>query len=227
VNNTNTVFTQMKAISFIRNDTLGKKVYLFYNGQDSLIYNFNLSIGDVINPTIHNTTCGLNMVIDTIGFVTINGKSYKYYGHDAIDSNYLTGSKFIEGFGSLNGFIAYNLSNVCFESSIETLCIKQGNTWIYGDSSVPCYHYPLGISAHKLSNTLSISPNPSSNYLTISGIQKPSSIKIYTIEGALIKSIVNFKENQNIDVSGYRDGLYILQITNLDGKSSRKFEVMH
>jgi len=58
--------------------------------------------------------------------------------------------------------------------------------------------------------TISFSPNPASDYLTISGIDQNSVINIYDITGRLLISTRN--ENKPIDISGINTGVYFVRI---------------
>ena len=58
-----------------------------------------------------------------------------------------------------------------------------------------------------------IYPNPSSKFITISGIQKEQAYKIYTLLGVeIVKGLINV--NETIDVQNFRKGLYLLKLEN-------------
>ena len=65
----------------------------------------------------------------------------------------------------------------------------------------------------ELSKKKNIYPNPSSKFITISGIQKEQSYKIYTLLGVeVVKGLINV--NETIDIQNFRKGLYLLKLEN-------------
>jgi len=70
-----------------------------------------------------------------------------------------------------------------------------------------------------------ISPNPASDKISISGIEKwPVNIEIVDVKGQQVISINNLNRNE-VDVSGLKDGLYFIRITSNDWSVVRKLVV--
>ena len=66
---------------------------------------------------------------------------------------------------------------------------------------------------------INISPNPSSHFIQISGLQKTEQYQIYNILGKQIaKGIIS--NNETINIENLKKGMYLLKINNV---SSRKF----
>lgn len=61
---------------------------------------------------------------------------------------------------------------------------------------------------------LSVYPNPASDRLFISGLDKPATVKIYTTNGILVVSEVLNKNVNEIPISKLEDGVYIVKITS-------------
>lgn len=57
-----------------------------------------------------------------------------------------------------------------------------------------------------------IYPNPASDYLNIEGIETGTEIKIYSMDGTLVKSTTY--ANESINVSGLYSGIYIVKVNN-------------
>ena len=66
-------------------------------------------------------------------------------------------------------------------------------------------------------------PNPTSDIITITGLTEPVQVKIYSIQGQLVKS-ANQVQN-TIDVSDLVEGIYILNLTSNKGRIVRKIVV--
>jgi len=80
----------------------------------------------------------------------------------------------------------------------------------------------VGISTNINSNTLELNlikvyPNPTSDFLYISGIRKESSVQVIDIHGRKIISIENFISNR-IDISNFENGIYFLSVIDQLGK---------
>jgi hypothetical protein len=90
----------------------------------------------------------------------------------------------------------------------------------------------VGIEEEQTTLALSVFPNPTANQLTIMTNQNRSSIKaeLVDVQGKIVMSI-NLNDNSNIvnqhtiDVSLLAKGLYILNLSNLDGSQSLKISI--
>lgn len=63
------------------------------------------------------------------------------------------------------------------------------------------------------SNNLSIHPNPSTNFITISGLTKAKNYKIYNVIGAEVKKGIVL-DNGKIEIKDFTNGIYFLKIQN-------------
>lgn len=99
---------------------------------------------------------------------------------------------------------------------VDDMSSVRVGTWIYDSSvnfSTNC-QYNLGVNDVVLDkSTIKVYPNPANQIVSISSSNPVESVKIYSISGALVKTI---KNPSQIDVSNWSKGLYffVLQIEN-------------
>jgi len=79
----------------------------------------------------------------------------------------------------------------------------------------------LGIDEETILDSLSLYPNPSSDVFYIKGLQETSQVKIYDINGRnILTTSTTF--NQSIDVSNFPKGMYLVNISNPKGQTTKK-----
>ena len=66
-------------------------------------------------------------------------------------------------------------------------------------------------------NLVIIAPNPTSDFIEISGINEPSGLTIKNTLGQTIYSKNTISDNEKIDVRGFAKGLYLVEIESKDG----------
>lgn len=67
-------------------------------------------------------------------------------------------------------------------------------------------------------NEVSLYPNPVKKVLYIKTPSKKSTIKIYSLQGSLLKTIPAYQSHDQIDVSTLQSGVYMVKISGPDGK---------
>ena len=74
------------------------------------------------------------------------------------------------------------------------------------------------------SNTISISPNPASDYLNINigNIEGKKIIRIVSISGEVIQEVETSKYDHKLDISNLSKGMYILTVSSTEFESVRK-----
>ena len=77
----------------------------------------------------------------------------------------------------------------------------------------------------EISNTISIYPNPTSSYFTISGVNE-SEIEIYSANGLLVLK-KQISSNENIPVNKFESGLYTVKIVSDKKVEIKTLEVIH
>ena len=117
----------------------------------------------------------------------------------------------IANFRALNGNNYYNhQTNVSESFNLMT-------------SSEPCSRQVLNTSNITNPTTIDIYPNPTTDILYIKTNSNENFIKIYNLNGQLIKYL-NFNiDKGSIMVDNLKQGIYIIEIENKNGKVSKKF----
>ncbi|MEA3444869.1 MAG: T9SS type A sorting domain-containing protein, partial [Bacteroidota bacterium] len=89
---------------------------------------------------------------------------------------------------------------------------------------------PGVVRIDKISTTaFNIFPNPASNRLYIVFDKKPihdSKISIHNIDGKLIEHFSGQKQNINIAINNYADGIYFVRLRSVDGVKVKRFSVV-
>jgi len=112
-------------------------------------------------------------------------------------------------------------------------CIKQTGTNINrilslaGDTTLPavCWEscetcFPEGIDDNFNANNFKVYPNPSNDFVNISGPRDISELVIMDIIGNVVYSINPNESDLNVPVSNFENGMYIISILDAKGNSS-------
>lgn len=78
------------------------------------------------------------------------------------------------------------------------------------------------IQSPEAGTSLSVYPNPTTNFLWIEGVQEDTPISVYTLSGTLILTQAVTKGTNKIDVTSLPNGLYILHLGSEAFKFTRK-----
>ena len=107
------------------------------------------------------------------------------------------------------GLNSITVPEVAFDRTVK-IQFTTGENIEYNSITINGNPVTLGIADYN-AKFLVISPNPSTDIISISGIENIKSIKVYSILGALEKEV--FKTNQ-IDVSELSSGIHIVKVDN-------------
>ena len=92
------------------------------------------------------------------------------------------------------------------------IAIEAGGYRVYGNKPT------LSKTTFNEASSLSIAPNPSSNYFTINA--EVAKLQIYSVTGQLVKTFVNQAENFQYPISDLNSGLYIVKV--IDDNNNEK-----
>jgi hypothetical protein len=207
--------------SYLREDTISKKVYIYYGGcGDLILYDFSLHKNDSIK-IYHNWDCNdsVRISIDsTYQFTLLNGRKVKRLdNYDYFNDGWKTYS-FLEGIGNLwdpFDFIPYPYYN--FEGGSYLECVTDNGTVIYGEPIL------WNIVDTKQANHIGLYPNPASDNINIKfdGFVDIDDILLVNTLGIKYKVSWSCIGDNLIksDISGLPTGIYFIiirQVANLN-----------
>ena len=230
----------------VREDTAAGKVYLKYKTGSSIpgsnglfvsdtsefvLYDYHLTAGDSLVMPMSNSEDTSVHVLDSVTIVTIDGIARKmqhfhftrgFYGQHP-------GYRVIEGIGS-----EWGLFNLCHPNNFEVSCNlncfynKGANPEDLRDifSLVTCGHV-IGVDdRYREPFLLDIYPNPANSELVVSTQEK--GLFLLKVLDMTCRSYYQgqFKDKCKINVAPWPKGIYLLQVTNKDGKwIARKVQI--
>jgi hypothetical protein len=223
---TNFNYFSNKYAGAIRQDSIHKKVY--YSNTyftDTLLYDFNLNIGDTL-PASYVNFQNSNYVssIDSI----LIGSSYRKQYHISVrgssfsgDSNYVS---IIEGIGSTFG-LTYPLMPPG-EAGSTLNCFSQNNVTLFINPQGNC---DLTLSVKELSipsSSFQISPNPNSSSFTIQPSNNiKQTLQIFDVNGKMVlNQSINGKTT--IDATNLADGVYNLSLLSNEGIINKRLIIV-
>ena len=186
---------------------------------EQLLYDFSMEVGDTICMCDYgyDECC---MVVIERGETIVNGEPrhqivLEYpFGNGA-------GEVWIEGIGSLYGIIDSG-SLFLTGGSTNLLCYYEDDDLIWQNTTPgynECYiinpNDPQSIEEDETFLSVSVFPNPTSGKVLVEGIE-PTEVQVYNALGQMVKTIKNSNE---INVAGFSEGVYLLRITDVDGRS--------
>lgn len=205
-----------------REDTVQRKVFGLWNGQEHLVYDFSLAIGDtffVPQPLSGGEEFYIITSIDTVLVGNSMRKRFTFQGVETLPEN----SFWIEGIGGGAGPF---MSHYVFESWSVLRCFSDNDELLYSSpfpyppqyllQQYPWYEYcdtsVVGVDDRN-SATVHIYPNPASNLvrLDVSGTQA----QIDRLEAfSALGNAMNIAriDPHSINISDWPSGLYIVRI---------------
>ncbi len=141
-----------------REDILAKRIYFHsqYYPSDTLLYDFNLNLGDSLSPSLTNNQSYSQNMVTSVDSVLVGYEYRKRFGISSgasADYVYL-----IEGLGSTFGLFGFLAPPFEFGSSL--VCFKQNGITLYPDTSSTC-DLLTGIKNKRITDeAFTIFPNP-------------------------------------------------------------------
>jgi hypothetical protein len=215
--------TYTSLVALIRQDIPNRKVYI-YNNPDSLLYDFNLSVGDTLPRSYNHLDTSFSIVVTSIDSL-FDGIDYRrrfylssggWFPQDSIS--------IIEGIGSTGGLF-FQLEPP-FEVTRIMHCFIQNDSIKYHDyCSIGCDLY-IGITnITDKKNLPFLSPNPATNEIRIQNAEfRIENIEILDILGRTINSAFYILNSElKVDVTQLPPGMYFLKVQTEVGTKSVKF----
>lgn len=210
---------------FVRQDVATKKVFAWHQNRDTLLYDFDLTIGQVYPETMTNLNYPNLLVMGQDSVLLLDGMYHKRWalGTEPADSGYIT---LIEGVGANVGFSLplYPL----FEQTGAILCFKDNSNQVYENWGVNALIAPkyselceMNVSTEELElheNSLKIWPNPTSSMLFVSHDFGVSSIHIVDMQGRIMLEENNpTDETFSVNIENLNAGSYLLYVKSQEG----------
>ena len=94
------------------------------------------------------------------------------------------------------------------------ISINAGQYLVYGNK-LPA----LGINDNEITKTISLFPNPSSNYFTLS--TTTTNVEIYSMTGQLVKNFKsNFSSESQFEISDLNNGIYLVKVKDTNNREA-------
>lgn len=212
----------------LRNDTENRKVYYVQPWTDfeEVLYDFNLNIGDTLPPSyINPLCCGIGNKVVGIDSVLVGAEYHRSYQIASIfDPNPFC--SIIEGVGSTFGlFGSMGALIQPFEFGSDLLCMNIDGETVYPDFTV-C-ELVTGIANQPIMNSLTIVPNPASDYATVT-LNHSSDKAIFSLmnmQGQQILSSIPFVKECTVDIKKVNRGVCVVKVTTGSGSYYSKLVI--
>jgi len=199
---------------FIR--SAGKKIYgrnvpliFSFGGGDTLLYDFDLQVGDTLANTCINPSPSIFTVTAIDSISTLNGwiKRFKLNS-----GNY----DLIEGMGYINGLIELMPPNV-MSCGFNLQCYSQDNTSYYPSAGPSCMLLTAEKENFVQLHKPVVYPNPSNGIYKLYSTESVAKIEVRNITGQLLQTHLLQSDIYDLDLSKESGGVYILNFIDKDG----------
>ena len=203
-------------------DQIDGKVFLYHPKEDKefMIYDFYLKKGDsfqtyrIEEDAVRDETI---ITLDSIGSITNNGQSFTTLFFN-------NGAKWSNGIGSLVDLLKTYIPT---ENHIRLNCFNKDGIPVYKSEHAKgngCIII-LNTSEIELTNKITISPNPSNEYILIDNIgSNDFSIALIDLNGKVIKNIIGVNQIMTSDI---QNGVYIVELNVNEQIARKKVIIQH
>ncbi|MBI4931553.1 MAG: T9SS type A sorting domain-containing protein [Bacteroidetes bacterium] len=190
----------------IRQDSLQKKVYIYMFG-DTLLYDFNLNLGDTVPPTYSNS--GM-FIVKTIDSVLVGNKYHKRF---TVEDSFVTDT-LIEGIGSVF-FGLYNMRWIYPDGGCNFFCFNHDSAQYPINYNCTTLTNPVNV-VEPITKTPKLSPNPFSAQTTLQTEVQLINATL-TVDNCFGQTVAQIKNLRGQTITFNRDnlpsGLYLLRLT--------------
>ncbi|MFZ5552415.1 MAG: T9SS type A sorting domain-containing protein [Bacteroidota bacterium] len=184
--------------AILREDTSQRKVFIWDNNTEYVLWDFSLNVGDTLYAGYHYP---IDFVVDSVGLYPLSNGN-------------LRRAIYLDSFGDpfcveeVGGFFTMFFPQY---GPVWLNCVKNNGEKIWGGS---CYNFLSIDEIEKPGINYYINEN---NYLIVSGSEIISRIGLFNAQGSQIFSSVINNINTSVNLQQISNGLYILQFTLTDG----------
>jgi len=211
---------------FVREDTLVGFYFRNLDGDEGLIYKYNLKLGEsfkITHPFVRYST--INDSVIGVDSVLVDGKFKKRYTLQQPIHSFLH-ETWIEGIGSSFGILQSGLGNITTGAIYYFLCCYDNTVLIYKNPDCSVCYYPIIKTAidpvQYPKKGINVYSGLSSDIINIKSTID-NSVRIYNSCGIYVETF-NVLANQeySLNISSYPKGIYFVSTSkNLSG--SKKF----
>lgn len=187
----------------------------FHTGQEILLYDFGMQIGDTFSlsdSTYLGSYGPVTIILNQIDTIIMSGEPVRRF---SFTSSYLSCYSFpyyywYEGIGSSFGFFP---NFYCFENGITFDCFHENNVdyVFYLQPGDDCMNITLGEDRHVKSDVATLFPNPSEGLFSIFSDFSDGNAIITDLMGKFIISIALSKGNNVVNIQNISSGIYLLK----------------
>lgn len=199
----------------VREDATQKIWKLNNLGDEELIYNLNISVGDTLTA---NFDPDLQAVVTMMDSIELNDGTYrKRWALSSLEcgNGSFINDYWIEGIGSENYVFDFIDVFCYFDYGNHLRCFSNNGNYLYGTpNGVNCY-VPTIISTNEINqNNFKIFPNPSQDFLNLEYDDnlQVDQIEIFDAKGSLHQSMISNPKKSKIEIVDFPAGVYFIKI---------------
>ena len=207
----------------IKEEESGK---VFYKPKEQeieyLLYDFGMNVNDTAVMywcQLPNPNCEIHVRIDSIATQHIAGTERKVFyvsSKDMFGDEWHWLNTWVEGIGAMEGLLySCHVVNAGGITLHELLCYHEDGELVWQNPNYnTCLIDPESIQDNTEESGLQVYPNPARDRVVTEGIEV-AEVQVYNALGQMVKTV---RRTNEIDLSGLVDGVYLLRITDAEGK---------
>lgn len=188
---------------------------------DYLLYDFGMNVNDTaVMFWCQNPNCEVHVRIDSIATQHIAGAERRVFyvsSKDMFGDEWHWLNTWVEGIGAMEGLLySCHIVNAGGITLHELLCYHEDGELVWQNSTYnTCLIDPLSIQDNTEASGLQVYPNPAKDRVVIEGMEVVE-VKVCNTSGQMVKTVRGTNE---VDLCGLAQGVYLLRITDAEGKS--------
>ena len=205
----------------IKEEESGK---VFYKPKEQeieyLLYDFGMNVNDTaVMFWCQNPNCEVHVRIDSIATQHIASAERRVFyvsSKDMFGDEWHWLNTWVEGIGAMEGLLySCHIVNAGGITLHELLCYHEDGELVWQNSTYnTCLIDPLSIQDNTEASGLQVYPNPAKDRVVIEGMEAVE-VKVCNTSGQVVKTVRGTNE---IDIADLAKGVYLLRITDADGK---------
>ena len=185
-----------------------------------LLYDFGMNVNDTaVMYWCQNSNWEVHVRIDSIATQHIAGAERRVFyvsSKDMFGDEWHWLNTWVEGIGAMEGLLySCHVVNAGGITLHELLCYHEDGELVWQNPNYnTCLIDPESIQDNTEESGLQVYPNPARDRVVIEGVEA-AEVQVYNALGQLVKTV---RRTNEIDLSGLVDGVYLLRITDAEGK---------